>query len=117
MSGASTVFHLVLDLFDLDEVSRIERKGRIVAVAFVCAEASVGNTLTPGFHRRRVPELRKVPVVFAKVRNRVEDLAARYGAFIVNYGARAACPALKLRTAFECGPCDQFVHVYIDRRF
>src|SRR5437867_5620248 len=126
MSCASTVFlpgcalsrlryaHLVLDLFDLDEVSGIERKGRIIAVAFVRAEAAVRDALTPGIHRGRVPQLRKIPVVVAQIRNGIEDLATRYGAFIVNNRTGAARPALKLRTAFKSGLCDQFMHVDID---
>src|SRR5438045_4731330 len=111
MSGSSTVLHLAFDLFDLDEVRRIEGKRRIVAVALVGAKTTIGDALAPCIHCRRVPEFGKIPVVVAEIRDRVQDLATRYGALIVNDRACGARPALKLGTSLESSPCDQLVHV------
>src|SRR5215813_285643 len=114
MSCCSTFLHLFFEFFDFDEMSWIEGKGWIVTVAFVRTEAAVGDSFPPGVHRRRVPKLREVPVVFAQIRYGSQDLAARNRAFIVNNCACRACPALELRSSFKGGLCDQFVHVDIN---
>src|SRR6266566_8539390 len=110
-------FHLALDFFDFDEMGRIERKRRIVAVTFVRAEAAVGDLFTPAIHCGRIPELRKVPIVLAQIGDGAQDLATGNGAFIIDYGAGGSRPALKLRAAFQRGLHDQAVHVDVNSRF
>src|SRR5204863_9505582 len=117
MSGSSTVLHLSFDLFDLHEMCRIERQGRIVAVALMRAETAIGHAFTTRFHGRRIPQLRKIPIVRAQVRDGIENLAARDGTLIVNDGAGAARPALKLGPAFKRSLRYQFVYVHIDGGF
>src|SRR6266446_1095448 len=116
MSGVSTVLHLVFDLFDLNEMSRIERKGRVVAVAFMSAKAAVSDTVTTGVHCGGVPEFREIPVIVAQIRHRIQNFAARHRAFIIYDCTRASGPTLKLRTSFESCLHDQLVHVYVDCR-
>ena len=95
-------------------MSWIERERGIVAVAFVRAEAAVGNAFAPCVHDRGVPELGEVPIVFAQVRHRVKDLATGNGSFIVDDGAGGPRSALQLRPSFECGFCDEVVHIHVD---
>src|ERR1044071_9931009 len=47
------LLHLALKALDLDEVLRVERKRRVVAVRLVRAEAAVGGLLAARFHRLR----------------------------------------------------------------
>ena len=114
---AAASFISRLDLLDLDEMSGIERKRRVVAVAFVRAEAAIGDFFAAGIHLRGIPELLKVPVVVAQIADAVQDLAARNRAFVVDDGAGGSGPALQLRPAFQRGLRDQFVHVDVDCGF
>src|SRR5437867_4855191 len=68
-------FHLAFDFFDFDEMRGIESKRGIVTVAFMCAEAAVGDGFAPAFHCSGIPEFGEIPVVFTKVCDGVENLA------------------------------------------
>ena len=81
------------------------------------AEAAIRNAFAAPLHCGRVPELREIPVVFPKIGDRVEDLAARNCALIVDHGAGGSGPALKLRTSFEGRLRNQLMHVNIDGGF
>src|SRR5262252_5387107 len=98
-------------------MSWIEWKRRIVAVAFVSAETSIGDALAAAVHCRGVPQFREIPIVVAKVCNRIQDFAAGYGTFVVDHGSGGTRPALKLRPTFKRRLRDQIVHVDIDCRF
>ena len=80
------------------------------------AKAAVSDTVTPGVHCGRVPEFREIPVIVAQIRDRIQDLAARHRAFIVDDCTRAPGPTLELRTSFESCLRDQLVHVDVDCR-
>src|SRR5260370_19851169 len=80
--------HFALEFLNLNQVLRIERQRRIIAIRLVRAETTVGCLLASCFHRRRQPETLKIPVVIAQVSDRREILTRRQSAFVVNHCAR-----------------------------
>src|SRR5215213_4382603 len=69
------LLHLALKLLNLNQVLRVKRQARVIAVGLVRAEAAVGSLAAALFHRRREPELLEIPVVVAQVTDRLKVLA------------------------------------------
>ena len=108
-------FHLALELLDLNQVLRVERQRRVIAIRFVRAEATVGRVFATRLHRIRQPDPLKVPIVIAQVSDRRKVLARRQSAFIVNDCAGSARIASQLRLLGLLRLRDQAVRVDIDR--
>src|SRR5882724_5390538 len=87
---STSLLHLALDLLDLNQVLRIERQRRVIAIGFMAAEATIRRLFTPRFHRVGQPQTLKVPIVIAQVANRRQVLARRQSAFIVDHRAGSA---------------------------
>ena len=108
------LLHLALQTLDLDEVLRVERERRVIAVRLVRAEAPGLSFLAPLLHGGREPEFLEVPIVIAQIADRVEVLARGDGALVVDDPARRAGVAGHLRLLLLLGARDQAVHVDVD---
>src|SRR5215470_6299402 len=93
-SCSSTFLHLFFEFFDVDEMSWIERKRGVVAVAFVRAETAIGDHFPAAFHGGRIPETREIPVIVAQIGDRIQNLAARNRPLIIDNRACGSGPAL-----------------------
>src|SRR5262249_34552455 len=64
-----SLLHLAFQLFNLNQMLRIERQRWVVTIRLVCAEATVRSMLATLFHCRRKPKTLEIPVMIAQVTN------------------------------------------------
>ena len=110
-------FHLDFQLLDLDQMSRIQRQGRIITVGFVSAEASIGGLLAARLHGGREPQVAKIPVVISQIANRWQVFTRRHRALVVDHPAGRSRVALHLGSLRLHGLGNQPVHINIDSGF
>src|SRR5262249_26777671 len=104
-------FQLPFELLDLDQVFRVERQRRVIAVRFVRAIAALLNLRAAGVQFGRIPQRPEIPVIIAQVADRVEVLAARHRAFVVYHSACRSGEAAQLGLVSLFGAGDKLVHV------
>src|SRR5215510_5872197 len=102
---------LPFELLDLNEVFRVERQRRVVAVRFVRAIAALFDLRAAGGELGRIPERPEIPIVIAQVADRVEVLATRHRAFVVDHAAGRPGEAAQLGLVALFGAGDQLMHV------
>src|SRR2546429_5939033 len=90
------LLHFSFQLFDLDQVTRIERQRRIVAVGFVRTETAIEGFLSSFFHCRRQPELLEVPIEIPEVSNRGQVFAGGNGTLIIDHTTASSYVTLHL---------------------
>src|SRR4026207_1863511 len=83
----------------------------------MCTETTVSSLLATFLHRRRQPELLKVPIELTKIADRLEILAGGNGSLIVNHAAGRSRITGHLRLLRLLSLGDQAMHVDIDRGF
>src|SRR5882724_5497763 len=110
------LLHFSLQPLDLYQVTRIERQRRVVTIRLVCAEASISSFFATLAHRRRQPQLLKVPVKLSQVADWRKVFAGRNRSFVINYPAGCSSVTLHLRLLRLLRLRNQSVHVNVYRR-
>src|SRR5262245_16717766 len=105
---------LALELLDLDQVFRVERQRRVVAVRFVRTIAALFDLRAAGLQFGRIPQRPEIPIVIAQVSDRVEVFAAGHRALVVNHAAGRSGEAAQLGLVSLLGAGDQLVHVDVN---
>src|SRR5207244_13304642 len=90
------LLHFSFQIFDLDQVTRIERQRRIVAVGFVRTETAIEGFLSSFFHCRRQPELLEVTIEIPEVSNRGQVFAGGNGTLIIDTTTVSSCVTLNV---------------------
>ena len=105
------------ELFDLDQVFRVERQRRVEAVRLVRAVAARSGDLAAFLHAVRFPRSLEVPVVVTEIKNVSLVLTRRKSAVVVDHCTGRTGVAFELGLVLFLGLRDDVVHVDVDRCF